>query len=97
MVAGGWDLAASVFGVPFGSLDRGAAADLAVLAYQPHTPVSTANVAGHFLFGLASRHVESAIVAGRWVLWNRTLPQIDEESVMARARDAAARLWKKLD
>jgi hypothetical protein len=31
------------------------------------------------------------------VLWNLTLPQIDEESVMARARDAAARLWKKLD
>jgi ethanolamine ammonia-lyase large subunit len=59
--------------------------------------VNTANVAGHFLFGLASRQVESAMVAGKWVLWKRTLPQIDEESVMARARDAAARLWKKLD
>jgi len=97
MVACGWNLAASVFGVPFGSLDRGAAADITVLDYRPPTPVNTANVAGHFLFGLASRQVESAMVAGKWVLWKRTLPQIDEESVMARARDAAARLWKKLD
>ncbi len=96
MVSGGWKLAASLFGVPFGSLERGAAADIAVLDYQPPTPVSAANVAGHFLFGLASRQVESVMVAGKWVLWNRTLPLIDEDAVMARARDAAARLWKKL-
>jgi putative selenium metabolism protein SsnA len=97
ILSGGWDLAASLFGAPFGSLGAGGAADLAVLGYQPPTPVDASNVGGHFLFGLASRHVESVMVGGKWALWNRTLPRIDEDAVMARARDAAARLWKKME
>jgi hypothetical protein len=40
--------------------------------------------------------VESVMVGGKWVLWNRTLPMIDEASVMTRARDVAGRLWNKL-
>lgn len=96
MVAGGWKLAASKFGVPFGSLSRGAVADLAVLDYEPPTPVHAANIAGHFLFGFGSSAVESVMVGGKWVLWNRGHPMIDYEAVMKRAQDVAGRLWKKL-
>jgi putative selenium metabolism protein SsnA len=97
MVAGGWRLGASMFGVPFGSLSRGAVADLAVLDYRPPTPVNAGNVAGHFLFGFGSSSVDSVMVGGQWVLWNRRHPVMDEESVMERAREVAGRLWKKLE
>jgi hypothetical protein len=40
--------------------------------------------------------VESVMVGGKWVLWNRSHPMIDDEAVMKRAQDAAGRLWKKL-
>ena len=95
-LAGGWALASSVFGTHFGSLAPGDAADLAVLAYRSPTPVSPANAAGHFLFGFRSANVESVMVGGKWALWNGSLPLIDEEALMTKARDAAARLWKKL-
>jgi putative selenium metabolism protein SsnA len=96
MIAGGWRLAASVFGIPFGSLSRGGVADLAVLDYKPPTPVTAANITGHFLFGFGSSSVESVMVGGKWVLWNRRHPMIDEASVMKMARKVAGRLWKKL-
>jgi cytosine/adenosine deaminase-related metal-dependent hydrolase len=85
-----------MFGTPFGSLSTGAAADLAVLDYEPPTPVTAANIPGHFLFGFGSSSVESVMVGGKWVLWNRSHPMIDDEAVMKRAQDAAGRLWKKL-
>ena len=97
LIVGGWRLAAATFGVPFGSLAAGDVADLAVLGYAPPTPVSKASLGGHFLFGFGSSSVESVMVGGKWTLWNRSLPLTDEESLMRRAREAAARLWKKLE
>jgi putative selenium metabolism protein SsnA len=96
IVAGGWKLAGSMFGMPFGSLSGGSAADLTVLDYEPPTPAGTANIAGHFLFGFGSSSVESVMVGGKWVLWNRMHPTIDVDAVMTKAREAAGRLWKKL-
>jgi putative selenium metabolism protein SsnA len=96
MVAGGWKLASSIFGIPFGSLSRGAVADLAVLDYEPPTPVNAENIVPHFLFGFGSSSVESVMVGGTWILWNRTHPMLDEEDVMTRAQDVAMRLWNKL-
>jgi putative selenium metabolism protein SsnA len=96
MVRGGWDVAGSMFGLPFGTLAPGGAADLSVLSYHAPTPVTAENAAGHFFFGFGSSSVESVMVAGTWVLWNRTLPAMDEEAVMSKAREAADRLWKRL-
>lgn len=97
LIAGGWGLAASTFGAPFGSLAEGDVADLAVLGYESPTPVSESSLGGHFLFGFGSSSVESVMVGGKWILWNRSLPLTDEESLMRRAREAAGRLWKKLE
>jgi hypothetical protein len=52
LVAGGHRLGAALFGLPFGKLDAGAPADLVVLDYRPPTPLTTANVGGHLLFGI---------------------------------------------
>lgn len=79
-----------------GSLTRSAVADLAVLDYEPPTPVNAQNIVPHFLFGFSSSSVESVMVGGTWMLWNRTHPMIDEEDVMTRARNVAMRLWNKL-
>ena len=62
----------------------------------PRRRSTAANLAGHLLFGLDRSHVRSTMVAGRFVLRDRRLTTVDEASVFARARRAAARLWARM-
>jgi putative selenium metabolism protein SsnA len=96
MLAGAHRLAAALFGIPLGTLDSGAPADLVVLDYRPPTPLSAENLAGHLLFGLDRSHVRSTMVAGRFVLRDRRVTTVDEAAVLARARTAAAALWERM-
>lgn len=96
LLAGGLQLAASMFGEPFGTLERGAPADLVVLDYRPPTPLTSENLAGHLLFGVDRSHVRSTLVAGRFVLRDRRIVALDEADVLARAREAASALWARM-
>ncbi len=96
MLAEGHRLAGAFFGLPLGSLDAGAPADLVVLDYRPPTPLTADNLAGHLLFGLDRSHVRSTMVAGRFVLRDRTITGTDEGVVFARARQAAQALWDRM-
>ena len=96
MLVGGHRLAAAFFGLPLGSLDAGAPADLVVLDYRPPTPLTSDNLPGHVLFGLDRSHVRSTMVAGRFVLRDRRLTTVDEAAVLARARRAAEALWARM-
>ncbi len=96
MLVGGQRLASAFFGVPLGTLESDAPADLVVLDYRPPTPLTAANLAGHLLFGLDRSHVRSTMVAGRFVLRDRVVATVDEAAVFARARAAAERLWNRM-
>jgi cytosine/adenosine deaminase-related metal-dependent hydrolase len=96
MLVGGHRLAAAFFGVPLGTLERGAPADLVVLDYRPPTPLTSENLAGHLLFGLDRSHVRSTMVAGRFVLRDGRVTTVDETAAFARARIAAAALWERM-
>jgi len=96
MLAGGHRLASALFGEPLGRLEAGAPADLVVLDYRPPTPLTGDNLAGHVLFGLDRSHVRSTMVAGRFVLRDRRITGVDEAAVLARAREAAGRLWERM-
>jgi putative selenium metabolism protein SsnA len=96
LLTGGHRLAAALLGRPFGKLDTGGPADLAVLDYAPPTPLDAGNLGGHLLFGIDRSHVESVMVNGRWVVRGRRLVTLDEEAAYARARAAAPRLWERM-
>lgn len=96
MLAGGHRLAAALFGLPFGKLDAGAPADLVVFDYRPPTPLTAENLGDHLLFGLDRSHVQSVMVAGRFVVRDRLVTGVDADAAMARARDAAGRLWARM-
>ena len=97
LLVGGHRLAAAFFGVPLGTLERGAPADLVVLDYRPPTPLTSDNLAGHLLFGLDRSHVRSTMVSGRFVLRDRRITTVDEVAVFARARRGAEALWKRME
>jgi putative selenium metabolism protein SsnA len=89
------DIASACFGNIVGKIVAGACADVIVVDYEPPTPVTPANINGHLLFGVSGRSVRTTIIGGRTVMQNRELQGIDELQIMAKAREAAARLWQR--
>ncbi len=92
----GNDALAGCFGERFGRVEEGFKADLAILDYDPPTPLVAENLAGHLIFGIGSASVDTVIVNGKIVMENRRFPW-DTGSVSTEARRQAARLWKEMD
>jgi cytosine/adenosine deaminase-related metal-dependent hydrolase len=72
------------------------AGDWIVLDYDPPTPLSAANLAGHVLFGLGSRHVRDVVVNAEVIVKGRRSTRVDAARVRARSREEAARLWRRM-
>jgi len=77
-------------------LSVGAAADLALLDYLPPTPFSSGNFPWHLIFGMDGHHVNSTMVAGRWLMRNRQLLTVDEARIHARAKELSQALWNRM-
>jgi putative selenium metabolism protein SsnA len=96
------NIIAAVFGPfspdfpPVGELSVGAAADLVLLDYLPPTPLNSGNFPWHLIFGMDAHHVNSTMVAGRWLMRNRQLLTLDEARIHARTRELSQALWKRL-
>ena len=71
-------------------------ADWIVLDYDPPTPLSAANLVGHVLFGLGVHHVRDVVVNGEIVVRDRQHVRVDAARLRARAREEAARLWRRM-
>ena len=83
-------------GTGLGVLGEGNAADIAVLDYDPPTPLDEGTFLGHLVFGLSQAAVDSTIVGGRVLMAGRRLELgLDEGDVMGRARERAAALWER--
>jgi len=86
-------IAGPFFGERLGELSVGAAADIVLLDYVPTTPLTAHNLPWHVVLGVDGAHVDTTIAAGRVLMRERKLLTLDEESICARSRDLAARLW----
>jgi len=93
---GGQELVSEIFSQEFGTLEKGSVADLVVMEYEPPTPLTAANLPGHFLFGMQSSMVESVMVGGKWVVQGREILGLDVPSIYEKARNAAKKLWAKI-
>ncbi len=79
-----------------GALQVGAAADIVLLDYVPPTPMNAANFPWHLIFGMDGHHINSTMVAGRWLMRNRQLLTVDEARIHARARELSQFLWQRM-
>ncbi len=79
-----------------GELSVGSAADLVLLDYLPPTPLSSGNFPWHLIFGIDAHHVNSTMVAGRWLMRNHQLLTVDEARIHARARELSQTLWNRM-
>ncbi|HID39814.1 MAG TPA: putative aminohydrolase SsnA [Calditrichaeota bacterium] len=84
-----------VSGQKVGKLAPGYVADLVMFDYYPPTPLTTENLWGHLLFGIADTPVHTVIINGRVILKDYRLTGIDEEEIAAKSREVAKRVWDK--
>ena len=93
---GGHRMAAEMFGLPLGTLDAGAAADLIVLDYPSPTPVNPGNLPWHFIFGITHAHVESVMTAGEFLVKERQFVHPGARSLYQEAQSVAEKLWRRV-
>ena len=75
-------------------IKRGNYADIIILDYYPHTPMSSDNFYGHLIFGISQADVITTIVNGRILMENRELKiGIDEKELSAKASSIAEKIW----
>ncbi len=84
------------FGLRLGELAEGRPADLAIIDYQPPTPISEANFLGHLIFGLVDATVDTTVCKGKILMKNKKILALDEERIAARSRELAPKVWKRL-
>ena len=90
-------IAARYFPQELGVLRPGAAADIIVMDYRPYTPFSDENIDGHMLFGMTGRQCQTTVAAGRVLMYQRQLVDLDEEAENAHILEAAKELWGALN
>lgn len=89
-------LAGSLFpGAPLGEITPGARADLNLVDYHPHTPLTAGNLPWQILFGLQERMVTTTIVNGEILMKDRQMLTLDEAEIAAKARQLAPAVWKR--
>ncbi len=84
------------FGIKLGELAEGRPADLAIIDYEPPTPISEANFLGHLIFGLVDATVDTTVCKGKILMKNKKILALDEERIAARSRELAPKVWKRL-
>ena len=79
-------LASWCLGVKLGVLEPGAAADLVLTNYRPATPLTSDNLAGHFLFAMGPEFVRDVMIGGWWVMRKGHVVTCDESATALRSR-----------
>ena len=86
-----------LFGVKTGVLAPGYAADVIISDYIPTTPMNGDNCNSHILFGMSGRSIITTMANGRILMKDRELIGIDEEAILAKSRELAAKLTSRIN
>lgn len=84
-----------VSGQKVGRIEPGYLADLILIDYFPPTPLTSENIWGHLLFGIADAVVDTTIVNGRIIMQNKEISGLDEEGIAAHARECSEQVWRR--
>ena len=90
------DIVKKLWGMDVGRIDTGARADMILVDYYPPSPLTSENLFGHLLFGIANAPVDSLIVNGRTVVRDKRCVNVDERRVAAHAARCAKALWERM-
>lgn len=90
------EIARRQFGLELGAISEGLPADLAIIDYQPPTPLNESNFLGHLIFGLVDATVDTTVCKGKILMKHKEVIPMDIERIAARSRELAPKMWKRL-
>ncbi len=70
--------------------------NLVVLDYDSPTEMNGTNFLGHFIFGLASKHVKHVISNGKLIVQNGIVQTVNEAEILEFTKEQGKRLWSRL-
>ncbi len=97
MLAAAARRASEALDITLGRLEAAAAADIIITDYRPSTPLSSENLASHFIFAMSSRHVKDVILQGKWAMRDRSIVAGDEPRWRYEATTIAEKLWRRME
>ncbi|PID78938.1 amidohydrolase [bacterium DOLZORAL124_64_63] len=71
--------------------------NLVILDYDAPTELTAGNFLGHFVHGLGASHVRTVIANGEVILRDGRPTRVDEQEVLAFAREMGNKLWAKME
>jgi len=88
--------ASRCLGLRLGVLEVGAAADLVLTNYRAATPLTSDNLAGHFLYAMGAEFVRHVMIAGRWCLEQGEVVSCDERAMRGNSVGVARGLHERM-
>ena len=82
-------------GLKIGKIDKGYAADLILVDYQPFTELNKDNLPWHIVFGFQDGMVTDTMVQGRFLMRDRKITALDEAQIVKEARTISKQVWKR--
>lgn len=88
-------LASQQFNLPIGSIEPGAQADIIFVDYLPYTDMNPGNLPWHILFGMHHSMVTMTMVAGKILMKDKELVNIDERKFFSDAYQMHKAVWDR--
>lgn len=88
-------LASQQFNLPIGSIIPGAQADIIFVDYLPFTEINAGNLPWHILFGMHHSMVTMTMVAGKILMKNKEVVDIDERKIYSDAYQLHKGVWDR--
>jgi len=88
-------LASQQFNLPIGSIVPGAQADLIFVDYFPFTDINSGNLPWHILFGMHHSMITMTMVAGKILMKNKELVNLDENKIYSEAYRLHKGVWDR--
>lgn len=70
--------------------------NLVIFDYPAPTEMNQQNFAGHFIYGLESKHIQHVISDGQLIVKDHKLTRMNEEDILNFSREMGKKLWGKL-
>ncbi len=83
----GWDA---------GEIAPGNSADIAIIDYDPATPLNENNFMGHLLFGMIFSDVDTTICGGKTVMRHKKILTVNESEILEKCREISEKVWENI-